>query len=219
MDSLIAFAVVSDPISGGLTAECKEPHSLHKVSSQHGKPSVPREPSGTHDDIRLDSLQEARLLNNATWSPLAELSHPASLAEPASVIMYKEVEEGGDGVGRQQGHSQAKPPKQRAPAGEPKSRYIIQQLPVKLPNQKPPLDKPNPKLGVGELFFISHASCSPHPDIDGSDDLTATCRLVIHVLADRHVGTTHQSLNVLRPYQLILEMESRNKRHDKLAVW
>lgn len=104
-------------------------------------------------------MQEARLLNNATWTPLAELSHPASLAEPASVIMYKEVEEG------QQGHTQAQPPKQRAPPGEPKSRYVIQQLPVKLPNQKPPLDKPNPKLGVGELSFVSIGRCSPHKKI------------------------------------------------------
>ena len=108
--------------------------------------------------MRLDSLQEARLLNNATWTPLAELSHPASLTEPASVIMYKEVEEGGE---RQQGYGQAQPPKQSVPAGEPKSRYVIQQLPVQLPNQKPPLDKPNPKLGVGELSFIPNGHCGP----------------------------------------------------------
>ena len=99
-----------------------------------------------------DSLQEARLLNNATWTPLAELSHPASLSEPASVIVYKEVEEGQEAPGRQQGQSSVQPPKQKA-AGS-KSRYIIQQLPVNLPNQKPPLDKPNPKLGVGELSYL-----------------------------------------------------------------
>ena len=101
-----------------------------------------------------DSLQEARLLNNATWTPLAELSHPASLSESASVIVYKEVEEGHEAQGRQQGQRKAQPPKQKAAAGDPKSRYIIQQLPIKLPNQKPPLDKPNPKLGVGELLCL-----------------------------------------------------------------
>ncbi len=100
-------------------------------------------------DKQADSVQEARLLNNATWTPLAELTHPATVAEPASAIMYKEVEEG-HGAMAKQGPSKAQPPQKRAPIAEPKSRYVIQQLPVNLPNQKPPLDKANPKLGVGE---------------------------------------------------------------------
>ena len=33
---------------------------------------------------------------------------------------------------------------------ETKSRYVVAELPVRLPVLRPVLDKPNPKLGVGE---------------------------------------------------------------------
>lgn len=32
----------------------------------------------------------------------------------------------------------------------PLSRYVVAELPVRLPLLRPPMDKPNPKLGVGE---------------------------------------------------------------------
>lgn len=33
-------------------------------------------------------------------------------------------------------------------------RYEVMELPVALPFQKPPVDKPNPKQGVGKLFLL-----------------------------------------------------------------
>ena len=61
-----------------------------------------------------------------------------------------------DGVGRpgarQEGAAKAgyeaeAPP--RAPCG--RSRYVLCELPAKLAVVRPPLDKPNPKLGIGAL--------------------------------------------------------------------
>lgn len=38
-----------------------------------------------------------------------------------------------------------------APAFHPSlHRYVVAELPVRLPLLRPPMDKPNPKLGVGE---------------------------------------------------------------------
>jgi hypothetical protein len=37
-----------------------------------------------------------------------------------------------------------------------KSHYIVQTLPARLRNVKPPLDKPNPKIGIGALPSLSH---------------------------------------------------------------
>ena len=34
-----------------------------------------------------------RVLNHVTWNPLASFAHPATLAGPASVVAYSEVEE------------------------------------------------------------------------------------------------------------------------------
>ena len=81
-------------------------------------------------------FQEARVLNHATWNPLAQLGHLASITGPDTAVVYKEVLE----TAMSAGH-----PKPR------KSHYIVCELPVKVTQQKVPLDKPNVKLGVGKL--------------------------------------------------------------------
>ncbi len=87
------------------------------------------------------------MLNHATWNPLAQLGHPVSVAGPTHVVAYREVEEG-------------RPASTSAPqlsGSRPvKSRFVVCQLPLKLTSQKVPVDKPNPKIGVGE-------SCLPAP--------------------------------------------------------
>ena len=80
-------------------------------------------------------MQEARVLNHATWNPLAQLGHPASIASPDTAIVYKEVADTA---------VSAKYLKQQ------KSHYIVCELPAKVTQQKVPLDKPNVRLGVGE---------------------------------------------------------------------
>lgn len=82
--------------------------------------------------------QEARILNHATWNPMAHLAHPASLEGPQGVVAYKEIAEAASTSVRLQPR---------------KSRYILCDLPVKIPQQKVPLDKPNVKLGVGKLLW------------------------------------------------------------------
>ena len=85
------------------------------------------------------SLQEARILNHATWSPLAVLGHPGSITSPEDAVVYKEVADISNAVSQ-------------VPNKAAKSHYIVCQLPVKVTQQKVPLDKPNVRLGVGELL-------------------------------------------------------------------
>lgn len=42
------------------------------------------------------------------------------------------------------------------PQGLVDVRYDVMELPITLPFQKPPADKPNPKQGIGKLHFIHH---------------------------------------------------------------
>ena len=80
-------------------------------------------------------MQEARILNHATWNPLAQLGHPGTIISPETAVVYREI---ADVVGGSaQLHAQ-------------KSHFIVCQLPVKVTQQKVPLNKPNVKLGVGK---------------------------------------------------------------------
>lgn len=48
---------------------------------------------------------------------------------------------------------------ENAPEGHSGVRYNVMELPISLPHQKPPPDKPNPKQGVGESvasFYINY---------------------------------------------------------------
>ena len=96
------------------------------------------------------------MLNHATWNPLAQLGHPASVAGPTHVVAYREVAEG-------------RPASTSAPqlsGSRPvKSRFEVCQLPLKLTSQKVPVDKPNPKIGVGESCLPAslHMTLRPAP--------------------------------------------------------
>ena len=81
--------------------------------------------------------QEVRILNHATWNPMAQLSHPASLEGPAGVVVYKEISEAPSVSVRLQPR---------------KSRYILRAMPAKIPQQKVPLDKPHVRPGLGECM-------------------------------------------------------------------
>ena len=85
------------------------------------------------------SLQEARILNHATWSPLAVLGHPGSITSPEDAVVYKEIADISSAASQ-------------VPTKAAKSHYIVCHLPVKVTQQKVPLDKPNVRLGVGELL-------------------------------------------------------------------
>lgn len=90
------------------------------------------------------SPQEARILNHATWNPLAQLGHPGTITGPDTAIVYKEVADSGVSAGHQKAR---------------KSHYIVCELPVKVVRQKVPLDKPNVRLGVGKPLQLD--TCRP----------------------------------------------------------
>ncbi len=82
-------------------------------------------------------MQEARILNHATWNPLAQLGHPGNIMNPENAVVYREVAD--NGASSQTSHTKTQ-----------KSHYIVCQLPVQVTQQKVPLDKPNVRLGVGK---------------------------------------------------------------------
>ncbi|KAK3278435.1 hypothetical protein CYMTET_13627 [Cymbomonas tetramitiformis] len=74
--------------------------------------------------------QVVRVFNHLTWKVTVEFSHRSNLKGPDKLVVYREVEEKTEGEGTH-------------------ARYTVCALPQAVPNQKPPCDKPNPKLGVG----------------------------------------------------------------------
>ena len=80
-------------------------------------------------------MQEVRLLDHIQWRPVEGLPHVGVLEEEG-IVAYQELEE---------------PVTFGAPGSKPttRSRFIVRQVPLDLPSQKAPLDKPNPRLGVG----------------------------------------------------------------------
>lgn len=78
-------------------------------------------------------LQAARILSHVTWRPMLTCSHTTSVTEPSNVVVYREVTIRED-----------------KEVDGSTSKYVVFELPVSIPSQKPPLDKPDPKLGVGE---------------------------------------------------------------------
>uniref|UniRef100_A0A061SMQ9 Wd repeat-containing protein wrap73-like n=1 Tax=Tetraselmis sp. GSL018 TaxID=582737 RepID=A0A061SMQ9_9CHLO len=86
--------------------------------------------------------EQARLLNHVTWTPLKELRHTPRVEGPYGCVVYREVVEvtrsssGGGG---------------KYEDGAVRSRYAVAELPASVRTEKPPLDKPNPKLGVGTM--------------------------------------------------------------------
>lgn len=97
--------------------------------------------------------QACRVLNNVTWQPLLECQHPASVQGPASVVVYQEAPEDGphEAATGNGGRSPAKALGPAADQGQGKTKFVICDLPAAVATVKPALDRPGPKLGVGEL--------------------------------------------------------------------
>eukprot|EP00053_Salpingoeca_punica_P023564 m.10687 g.10687 ORF g.10687 m.10687 type:complete len:438 (-) comp5286_c0_seq1:359-1672(-) len=81
-----------------------------------------------------------RLLNNITWTKVAELTHTLSVPSK-SVVIYKEVD-------KKRGDSTP------TGSGVAEGQYeVIRERPHSIPTVTPDPDKPNPKLGVGIALF------------------------------------------------------------------
>ncbi|XP_057482621.1 uncharacterized protein LOC130769343 [Actinidia eriantha] len=103
--------------------------------------------------------QMLRVLNHLTWKVFAEFIHLNTVRAPCCAAAFKEVDEplqldmselclGDDFI---QGNSE------NLSEGHIQVRYDVMELPITLPFQKPPADKPNPKQGIG-LMSWSHDS-------------------------------------------------------------
>ncbi|KAL2540029.1 Transducin/WD40 repeat-like superfamily protein [Abeliophyllum distichum] len=101
--------------------------------------------------------QMIRVLNHLTWKVFAEFTHLSTVRGPCGAAIFKEVDEplqldmselslsddfvqrSADGVSET--HIQV--------------RYDVMEVPITLPSQKPPADKPNPKQGIGLMSWSS----------------------------------------------------------------
>lgn len=175
---------VYSPAGKHLASHDKGTHLLG-IKSLAWSPSGQLLAIGGHD-------QDAWILNHITWSSLATLSHPTTIASPPSIDLYQEevmatpaAEKGPNkfkALGtnaalsdrRQNADAAAAAVKRNRPAKTKEStlpphpfshdshtgmntddeddiasRCIVVGLPLKLPAPRPPLDRPNPKMGIG----------------------------------------------------------------------
>ncbi|KAL9267780.1 WD repeat-containing protein [Drosera capensis] len=96
--------------------------------------------------------QMLRVLHHLTWKTFAEFMHISTVRAPCNVSVFKEVDEPLDVSGLCLGGDFLDGPENGVE--EPsRVRYEVVEVPVTLPFQKPPTDKPNPKQGVGLLSW------------------------------------------------------------------
>jgi WD40 repeat protein len=81
--------------------------------------------------------QVIRIYNHITWKLIIEFSHPQTISENNSNVNIFKEEESDDYIYGSEHNKKT-------------TKYIDVQVPVKLPNVKPNIDKPNPAIGIGE---------------------------------------------------------------------
>lgn len=99
---------------------------------------------GSYDQI-------LRVLNHLTWKVFAEFMHPSTIRAPCSAAVFKEVDEPFllDMSDLTLDEEFVPQDTDDAPEKRIQVRYDIMELPITIPCQKPPADKPNPKQGIG----------------------------------------------------------------------
>lgn len=101
--------------------------------------------------------QAVRILNHLTWKPVAEFVHPNVVRSPATAVVFKEIEESCEfdmstlHLSEDGTHSMIQ--NENPSEDNTRVRYKVIDFPVTLPYQKPPIDKPNPKQGIGLLAW------------------------------------------------------------------
>ncbi|KAJ3681824.1 hypothetical protein LUZ60_014397 [Juncus effusus] len=104
--------------------------------------------------------QQVRTLNHLTWKTFAEFLHVPTIRQPCNATIFKEVDEPLNidmselGLGEDFAHNfhDACP---GVAEGNCRVKYKVMDLPITLPSQKPAIDKPNPKQGIGLLSWSS----------------------------------------------------------------
>ncbi|BBN06852.1 WD repeat-containing protein WRAP73 [Marchantia polymorpha subsp. ruderalis] len=110
--------------------------------------------------------QAVRALNHLTWKPVAEFTHPIVVKGPYNAVVFKEIEESlhmdisklningkssHDRMGFKGDHGGYREDDRHE--GPTRIRYDVLEFPVTMISVKPPLDKPNPKQGIGILSW------------------------------------------------------------------
>ncbi|XP_073273927.1 uncharacterized protein [Primulina huaijiensis] len=103
--------------------------------------------------------QMIRVLNHLTWKVFAEFTHLSTVRGPCGAAIFKEVDEplqldmselSLDDEFIQRNADNARETLIHV-------RYDVMELPITLPSQKPPVDKPNPKQGIGLISWSSNS--------------------------------------------------------------
>ncbi|XXG77916.1 hypothetical protein AAC387_Pa08g1969 [Persea americana] len=103
--------------------------------------------------------QMLRVLNHLTWKIFAEFMHISAVRSPCCAAAFKEVDEPWQldmselCLNDEFPHNIQGNCPENGPEGHSSARYKVMELPISLPYQKPPPDKPNPKQGVGLLSW------------------------------------------------------------------
>ncbi|XP_020222888.1 WD repeat-containing protein WRAP73 [Cajanus cajan] len=98
--------------------------------------------------------QMLRVLSHLTWKTFAELMHPYTVRGPCCAAVFKEVDEplqlDMSELCLSDDFSQGNDDSPEEPF---RVRYEVMEVPINLPFQKPPAEKPNPKQGIGILSW------------------------------------------------------------------
>lgn len=172
----------------------------YKVPCQGlGIKSVSWSPSGQLLGIGVYETPAATILNNATWTSLASLTHPSTILRPSSTRTTPLTVYRGPGVVLDSASTaqlnplspsssldltevassfdtlsldavNASPSNNSSRSIQDQQSYTIATLPIRVPMIKPPPDRPNPKMGVGLLAW----SADGHYLATRSDDRSHT---------------------------------------------
>ncbi|KAL0400997.1 UNVERIFIED_CONTAM: WD repeat-containing protein WRAP73 [Sesamum latifolium] len=101
--------------------------------------------------------QMIRVLNHLTWKVFAEFTHLSTVRGPCAAAVFKEVDEPLqlDMSELSLSDEFAKRSADNAAETYIQVRYDVMEVPITLPSQKPPADKPNPKQGIGLMSWSS----------------------------------------------------------------
>lgn len=99
--------------------------------------------------------QMLRVLNHLTWKVFAEFLHPSAVRGPCCAAIFKEVDEQLDMSELSLGDDFGQYSSDNASEAHIQVRYNVLEIPINLPSQKPPADKPNPKQGISLMSWSS----------------------------------------------------------------
>ncbi|CAN4080722.1 unnamed protein product [Withania somnifera] len=99
--------------------------------------------------------QMLRVLNHLTWKVFAEFVHPSAVRRPCCAAIFKEVDEQFDMSELSLVDDFIQYSSDNASEAHIQVRYNVLEIPINLPSQKPPADKPNPKQGISLMSWSS----------------------------------------------------------------